>query len=148
MVDAPPVRTSTRSTSYGNEVKVDDAVEVEGHGAGTVEQDDVAVCAEAAKVDAARTDRAVVDARTEVRRDARDFAQQLLGVARLTQRDFVRPDHRDGRRAFEIRVADQRPRHDDFGRRGRRVLGGILRVSRSRGQCDAQDERRGTKLQL
>ena len=76
-------------------VEIDAPSRFGGHDARAVEQDDVAVVAEAAKIDERGAAVAVVDRRADARGDARHIAQDLLGDVGLAQRDFVRADRRD-----------------------------------------------------
>ena len=84
----------------------------------TVDQDQVALRAEAAQVDRGRAIGAVVDVLAVARHSGREDADDLLNRGLILQRDFLRADREDRARRLDARQRDARTGDDnllDFG---------------------------------
>ena len=84
----------------------------------TVDQDQVALRAEAAQVDRGRAIGTVVDVLAVARHCGRKDADDLLNRGLILQRDFLRADRIDRTRGFDARQRDARTGDDnllDFG---------------------------------
>ena len=71
---------------------------------------------------------AVVDVLSKARDDARNGAQNLLGVGRLTKVDFLLANNRDRRGRSQVRVADQGTGDDDLAALALRRRNRFLRL--------------------
>ena len=133
-------------------VEIDAALKVGRDDALAIEQHDVAVGTEAAKIDVGRTGRAVVHGRTDVRHDAGNGAQNFFSGVRLLEGDRVSRGHVDRRGLHEVGVADKAAGNDDRGGlvrfgRGISLRSGLLRERRSGNECERDCERCGPVLQ-
>ena len=84
----------------------------------TVDQDQVALRAEAAQVDRGRAIGAVVDVLAVARHRGREDADDLLNRGLILQCDFLRADREDRARRLDARQRDARTGDDnllDFG---------------------------------
>jgi hypothetical protein len=149
----------TLDESDGDVVEIDAAEQFARNDADAVEKHDVAVGAEAAKVDEGGAAVAVVNGRTDARHDARQLAQDLFGDIGLLEFELVLADDRDRARGNEVRVADESAGDDDFagavlfdgiGRLLALDAGGwtlrplrVLSEGRRRGERHTGDHRRG-----
>ena len=94
-------------------VQIDNAAKAGRGQALTVEQDEVAVGAEAAKIDEAGAAVAVVHGRTDARHEAGDFTQHFFGHVAAAQRDGVSRGGGDRHGRHQVRVADQGTGNND-----------------------------------
>lgn len=121
-------------------VKVDATYIAGGNDARTIEQNDVAEIAQAAKIGIGRAAIAIVHVRANACHRTGNRTEHILSRIGLPQRKFIGAYHRNGRRRRQIGVTDQRAGDDDvrasalsfhrrrlrrtrIGRRGRLRLG-------------------------
>ncbi len=91
-----------------NVVEIDHAGQTCRNDTRTIEQNDVTVRAQTAKVNERRTAIAVIDGRTDAGNRTRQFAQKFFCGVGLLKLELVRRNDADGARRDQVGIADQR----------------------------------------